>query len=107
MTQEPEIAVNGDAGAGPHKALLRLVYIMGIILVLLFLGLVAGIIWKASHRPPPQARPEAVLNLNLAAQEVRQTALDGDRLLITTTRAIIVVDVRRGEVVLRVPLASP
>ena len=38
----------GDEATAGQKKLLRLVYIMGIVLVLLFLGLIGGIIWKAT-----------------------------------------------------------
>ena len=39
------------------RRLLRVVYIMGIVLVLLFLTLIAAIIWKANHKPAPQPAP--------------------------------------------------
>jgi len=86
------------------RRLLRLVYIMGVILVLLFLILIAGIIWKANHKAPP--RPEApprTVDRGLPADvDIRSAALDGDRLVITTARQVIIVDVRKSTVISRV-----
>jgi hypothetical protein len=86
------------------RRLLRLVYIMGVVLVLLFLILIAGIIWKANHKTPPrpEAPPQAV-NLGLPADvDIRAAALDGDRLVITTARQVIVVDVRKNTIISRI-----
>ncbi len=86
------------------RRLLRLVYIMGVILVLLFVILVAAIIWKANHKAPP--RPEAppqTIDLGLpAGANIQSAALDGDRLVITTARQVIVVDVRKNAVISRI-----
>lgn len=86
------------------RRLLRLVYIMGVILVLLFVALIVGIIWKANHKAPPspEAAPQT-LGLGLPADsEIRAASLDGDRLLITTARQVIVVDIRKNAVISRV-----
>ena len=86
------------------RRLLRLGYIMGVVLVLLFLILIAGIIWKANHKAPPAPEPvPQTLDLGLPPDaDIRAAALDGDRLLITTARQVIVVDVRKNAVISRV-----
>lgn len=86
------------------RRLLRLVYIMGVVLVLLFLTLIAGIIWKANHRAPPAPEPAAqTLDLGLPpAADIRAASLDGDRLLVITARQVIVVDIRKNTVISRV-----
>ncbi len=45
------------AVAPSAKVMLRVVYIMGIILVLLFLTLIGGIIWKATRKAEPKPDP--------------------------------------------------
>ena len=86
------------------RRLLRVVYTMGIVLVLLFVTLIGAIIWKANHKPPPQPAPAVVpLALGLPADtEIRGTSLDGDRLVINTGREVIVVDIRKNAVISRV-----
>jgi len=89
------------------RLLLRTVYIMGVVLVLLLFAVVAGVIWKAT-RPaaPKEALAPASLDLGLAADErVVATALDGDRLALTTTRGIVIVDLRKQAVVARIEFA--
>ncbi len=84
--------------------MLRVVYIMGIILVLLFLTLVGGIIWKATRpaEPKPVAAP-AVLDLGLpAGTAVQSTVIDGDRLVITAGREVSVIDVRKNIILSRI-----
>ena len=69
------------------RCLLRVVYIMGIILVLLFLTLIGGIIWKANRKADAQARRAARHAATSAcppAPTSARAALDGDRLVITT-----------------------
>ncbi len=62
MTEQGEFQTEQQgAGAGvppSARTLLRVVYIMGVILVLLFLLLVGGIIWKATRRRPPSLPPK-------------------------------------------------
>ena len=86
------------------RRLLRLVYIMGVVLVLLFVALIVGIIWKANHKAPPKPEPPPqTLNLGLPANaDIRTTALDGDRLVINTGREVIVVDVRKNAIMSRI-----
>jgi hypothetical protein len=77
---------------------------MGIILVLLFLLLIGGIIWKAvkkSDAPSPPAA--AALDLGLSAgASVQAMELDGDRLAINTGSEIIVVDIRKNVILSRI-----
>jgi hypothetical protein len=96
---EPSAGVPASA-----RLLLRIVYIMGIILVLLFLTLVGGIIWKSSQKsqPKPQA-PPAMLDLGLpAGTEIRHAEIDGDRLVINTGRLVIVIDLRKNTILSRI-----
>jgi len=91
------------------RMLLRSVYIMGVILVLLVLALIIGIVWKASHTAgTPPVPAEAALDLGLSAGEsVSQVSLDGDRLAVTTTNQIIVVDLKKNQIVSRLKLKAP
>ena len=86
------------------RRMLRVVYIMGVILVLLFLALIATIIWKANHRsvaPPPP--PVQTLGLGLPqGADIRTASLDGDRLVVTTATEVIVVDLKKNAVISRV-----
>ena len=86
------------------RRLLRLVYIMGVVLVLLFLTLIVGVIWKANHKAPPKPEtPSQMLDLGLPADaDIRSAALDGDRLVINTGRQVIVVDVRKNAIISRI-----
>jgi hypothetical protein len=87
----------------PPKWLRKLVYIMGIVLLLLFFGLVAGIIYKANHRAallPPETQ---VLGVGLPPDEKFTSAvLVGDRLTINAGRTVYVIDVPSHRVILRV-----
>lgn len=76
---------------------------MGIILVLLFLALIGGIIWKATHRPPAPPATDVVMNLGLDPAKVRMMDLDGNLLAVTTDTEIVVIDVAKRRVVLRSP----
>jgi len=91
------------------RLLLRSVYIMGIILVLLVLVLIFGIVWKSVHKPEKPPAPEvASLNLALAPGEaVTQVALDGDHMAVTTASQIIVIDIRKNQVLSRFQLKAP
>ncbi len=86
------------------RLLLRIVYIMGIILVLLFLTLVGGIIWKSTRKsepkPPP---PPATLSLVLPeGADIRSAEVDGDRLVLNTGREVIVIDLRKNTILSRI-----
>ena len=85
---------------GPSKGLLRLVKILGVVMVLLFLALIGGIIWKATHRAPFAVR-EVVLELGVDPAAIRHLALDGNNLAIATDRELLVVDVGKRKVIMR------
>lgn len=81
------------------------VYIMGGLLVLMLIALIAGIAWKIKTRasaPPAETR---LIDLGLPeGAAVSQMVLDGDRLAINTGTEIIVVDIRKGNVLSRLRL---
>jgi hypothetical protein len=91
----------------PHvKLLKRVVYIMGIVLVLLFLLLIGGIVWKASSRKAEGPQGPLLLDLGLpAGAAVRQMTLDGDRLALDIGTEVLVIDTRRNVVVQRILVA--
>jgi hypothetical protein len=86
------------------RILLRVVYIMGIILVLLFLTLVVGIIWKSARKADPKPIiPAAELSLGLPlGADIRSAEIDGDRLVLNTGREVIVIDVRKNTIISRI-----
>jgi len=90
------------------KFLEAAVYIMGGLLVLMFVVLLGGIAWKVTHRNETSVPEAKLVELGLPAEtKVNQLALDGDRLAIDTGTEIIVVDVRKGTVISRIKLHSP
>ena len=97
---------NEAAGGVPASArlLLKIVYIMGIILVLLFLTLIGGIIWKSTQKSVPKpVPPAATLNLSLPeGTEIRSAEVDGDKLVLSTGREVIVIDIRKNAIVSRI-----
>jgi hypothetical protein len=100
---------NPNLEIAPHenKGLLRVVYIMGIILVLLFFALVAGIIYKSQHRIVAADLP-SVVDLGLpAGTTAKESVLSGDRLTINTGSEVIVVEMSSRKILLRVKVASP
>ena len=107
MASDTELQDSGTGVAAvPPQArlLLRTVYIMGIVLVLLLIALVAGIVWKAAHRAPA-AMPAApaAFDLGLPADEaIVAVAASGDRLVVTTSRGIVIVDLKRNAVSARI-----
>jgi hypothetical protein len=84
------------------------VYIMGGLLVLMLLVLLGGIAWKIANRGegPPAEVKELSLNLPAGAA-IGGMTLNGDRLAVNTGTEIIVVDVRKGQVLTRIRLAAP
>ena len=99
-------AAEGAPGLSPGtRLLLRLVYIMGVVLVLLLIALVAGIIWKATHRSPAPAEVAGALDLGLSpGASITGIDLDGDRLAVTTSEGIVIVDLRKHRVETRIGL---
>lgn len=89
------------------KFLEAAVYIMGGLLVLMFLGLIGGIVWKVTHKVEPAQPTTQLLGLALpAGSEVRSLQLDGDRLAIDTGSEIIIVDWKRNAVLSRISLSG-
>ena len=85
------------------KRLLKLVYIMGIILLLLFFGLVIGIIYKSSHKAVVVAPETEILGIGLPPDEkFTSVVLTGDKLTINAGRTVYVIDVPSHRVILRV-----
>ena len=86
------------------KRMLRVVYIMGVILVLLFLTLIGAIIWKAARKPAVPPVPVATaLSLGLPqGTDLREAQIDGDRLVINTGREVIVIDLRKNAIISRI-----
>ena len=90
-----------------EKLLVRSVYIMGIMLVVMFLILIGGIIWKIVNKPAKVDFVPAAIDLGLTLGESVQTVgLDGDRLAITTGTEIIIVDIRKNAVISRIAIKS-
>lgn len=87
--------------AGPSPGLLRLVKALGIIMLLLFLALIAGIIWKATHKPPPPTPASVEMDLGLTPATIRHMTLEGGQLAIATDTEIVVIDVKTRQVILR------
>ena len=90
-----------------NRFLVWAVYFMGAILVLLFLGLIVGIIYKIKNRV---MMPEGtgLVELGLPADtSVREATLTGDRLTINTGAEVFIVEVSTRKVLLRVKATSP
>lgn len=86
---------------GPPKGLLLLVKALGTILVLLFVGLIGGIIWKATRTAAPPPVADVVMDLGIDPAAVRHMELNGNTLAFTTDKDIVVVDVAKRKVLLR------
>jgi hypothetical protein len=100
---------NSNMGEAPpvNRFLVWAVYFMGAILVLLFLGLIGGIIYKIKSRV---MMPEGtgLVELGLPADtSVREATLTGDRLTINTGTEVFIVEVSTRKVLLRVKATSP
>jgi hypothetical protein len=107
MAELPEQTKDAGPEVPPSaRLLLRVVYIMGIALVLLFLVLVGAIIWKATHKPAAEPqRPPPVVDLGVpAGTTVHSVTLDGDRLAVNTGTEVIVVDIRKNSIIARVAI---
>ena len=108
MNRPDDLQMQHDAqpvGMPPStRILLRVVYIMGIILVLLFLTLVGGIIWKATQKADPKPIvPPAELSLGLPqGADIRSAEIDGDRLVLNTGREVIIIDLRKNTIMSRI-----
>ena len=80
--------------------MLRVVYVLGVILVLLFLALIVGIIWKAQNRKV-ELVPDMVVSLGIDPASIKNIALSGNVLALTTDREVVVVDVAKRIVLMR------
>ena len=107
----------GGAGGGPAvevkqpglKFLEAAVYIMGGLLVLMLIGLIGGIIWKATRKAPIDPSIPALVDIQATpGTRVTQTTIDGDRAVIQLTQngtdELVVVDVKKGLILSRIRL---
>jgi hypothetical protein len=100
---------NSSVGEAPpvNRFLVFAVYFMGALIVLLFLGLIGGIIYKIKNRVAlPTGTGLVELGLPADAQ-VREAILTGDRLTINTGTEVFIVEVSSRKVLLRVKATSP
>ncbi len=93
--------VHTEVQAGQAKGLLLLVKVLGIIMLLLFVALVGGIIWKATHKAPTVPVADVVLDLGFDPASIRHFSLDGNTLAMATDKEILVVDIAKRKVILR------
>lgn len=87
-----------------NKFLVRLVVWLGIVLLLLFAALIAGIIYKATRKAPPAPTiADVSLGVGLPPDSRFQSAvLTGDKLTINTGTMVYVIDVPTRRVLLKV-----
>jgi hypothetical protein len=100
---------NSNGGEAPpvNRFLVFAVYFMGALIVLLFLGLIGGIIYKIKNRVAlPTGTGLVELGLPAGAQ-VREAILTGDKLTINTGTEVFIVEVSSRKVLLRVKAGSP
>jgi hypothetical protein len=86
---------------GPPPGLLRLVKVLGVIMLLLFLALIGGIIWKATRPAVAPVEQIVLQDLGFDPATVRHLALDGNTLALTTDDEVVVIDLRARKVTLR------
>lgn len=97
-------AASEHAAAGHVPIWLRLaVYIMGVLLIVMFIGLIGGIVWKAT-RGSPEAEPQALQDLGISGGDVKLLQIDGNTLALTTAKELVVIDLRKKAIILRSPL---
>ena len=90
-----------------NRFLVWAVYFMGAILVLLFIGLIIGIIYKIKNRAVvPEGTGFIELGLPGRAQ-AREATVVGDKLTINTGGEVFVIDISSRKVLLRVKLGTP
>ena len=100
---------NSNLGEAPpvNRFLVFAVYFMGAVLVLLFLGLIGGIIYKIKNRVVvPEGTGLVELGLPVSSQ-VREAILTGDKLTINTGTDVFIVELSTRKVLLRVKATSP
>jgi hypothetical protein len=86
---------------GPPPGLLKLVKVLGVVMILLFLALIGGIIWKATNRPPPPPMADVVVPLGINPGDIRHLELDGDKMVVSTNTELIVFDLKQRKIILR------
>ena len=100
---------NSNLGGAPpvSRFLVFAVYFMGALIILLFLGLIGGIIYKIKNRVVvPEGTGLVELELP-ASSQVREATLTGDKLTINTGTEVFIVEVSSRKVLLRVKATSP
>lgn len=107
---------DGDAAIVPPdernvRLLKRVVYILGVLIVIGTLALIGGIVWKAGQLPArssAQGFGESLVAVP-PGTEVSRMAFDGDRLAVHVTGGgkseILLIDPRQGRLVGRIRLA--
>lgn len=89
------------------KYLVAAVYIMGVLLVLSFVGLIAAIVWKAVGKSDDVAATPQMLDLGLPiGTTIHDMAVDRDRLVINTGSEILVIDTKQNRVVSRIAVTA-
>jgi hypothetical protein len=79
-----------------------LVYIMGFVLVALFIFVLIAIFYKANTYTPPSAQ-NVVMGLGLPPDaQFRDVTLNGDRLTVNAGKSVYVIDVPSHRIILRV-----
>ncbi len=89
-----------------QKKLLRLVYTMGLALALLFLLLIAGLVWKSQKPKPVTTAADLSIGLGVKSSDIKSTELNNGQMAITTNTEIIVIDVSKRKVLLREKLGQ-
>ena len=80
---------------------------MGAVLILLFIGLIVGIIYKIKNRAIlPEGTGQIELGLGPDAQ-AREATVVGDKLTINTGSEVFVIEVSSRKVLLRVKVGGP
>ncbi len=101
----PKAAAEGEQPG--MKYLVAAVYIMGVLLVLCFVGLIAAIVWKAVGKTDDVAVTPQVLDLGLpAGTTIHNMAVDRDRLVINTGSEILVIDTKQNRIVSRIAVTA-
>jgi hypothetical protein len=95
-------------GAAPpvNRFLMAAVYGMAVLLVLMFLGVIGGIIYKFKQRSatPPNS---GLVSLGLPPESaIREALLTGDKLTLNTGAEVFIIEVSTGRVLLRVKAAA-
>lgn len=78
---------------------------MGGLLVLMLIGLIGGIIWKATQKSDPVPQAPKLFGAGIPpGTRIDTIALEGDRLAIQAGGEVIVIDTKKGQVLSRIQL---